>query len=127
MFNHVFVGSDDLQRSKVFYDAIFATVGIKPGALDSTGKRLIYTRRSGIFIVTRPNNGQPAQPANGGTLTMLVESPDVVDAWHAAGVANGGTTCESPPGLRPATGLYQAYLRDPDGNKLGAYYKPKDA
>ena len=48
-----------------------------------------------------------------------------MDAWHAAGVANGGTTCEDPPGVREGGmgKMYLAYLRDPDGNKLCALHR----
>lgn len=71
-------------------------------------------------IVTPPIDGQPATHANGGTIGLALADPTQVDAWHAAGVGNGGTSVENPPGAR-RTGfgaLYLAYLRDPDGNKL---------
>ena len=60
--------------------------------------------------------------ANGGTIGFAMDSPELGDAWHAAGIANGGTTCEDPPGLRegPMGKLYLAYLRDPAGNKICA-------
>ena len=83
--------------------------------------RLIYMHNGGLFIVTTPINGEPATHANGGTIGFAME-PEQADAWHAAGVANGGTTCEDPPGVREGSfgKLYLAYLRDPDGNKLCA-------
>ena len=79
----------------------------------------------GLFMVTTPINGEPANPANGNTIGIAMDSPEQVEAWHAAGVAAGGTSCEDPPGLRDmgATKLYLAYLRDPTGHKLCALYR----
>src|SRR3546814_13425607 len=77
----------------------------------------------GRLIVTHPVNGETAACGNGHTLGFLAPSTDAVDAWHAAGVANGGTTAEDPPGVRHATEgrtVYLAYLRDPAGNNLCA-------
>jgi catechol 2,3-dioxygenase-like lactoylglutathione lyase family enzyme len=114
------VGSNDLDRSKIFYDALFVAIGGEPGVVDAKG-RIVYAHRGGRFLVTRPINGEAATFANGGTIGFAMDSPEQADAWHAAGVANGGTTCEDPPGVRQATEgrmLYLAYLRDPDGNKL---------
>ena len=77
---------------------------------------------TGIFAISQPINGEPACGANGGTIGFAVDSPEQADAWHAAGVANGGTTCEDPPGIRESGmgALYLAYLRDPAGNKICA-------
>jgi catechol 2,3-dioxygenase-like lactoylglutathione lyase family enzyme len=119
MFSHVFVGSNDLDRSKSFYDAVFTAIGGKPGFMDSKG-RLIYAHKGGSFMITKPINGEPATPANGGTIGFTMDSPEQADAWHAAGVKSGGTAVEDPPGARG--NLYLAYLRDPDGNKLCALH-----
>lgn len=126
MYSHVVVGSNDLERSKTFYDALFGAVGGKPGFADPKG-RLIYMHNSGMLLVTRPIDGQPATAANGGTIGFGMASPAEADAWHAAGVAAGGTSIEDPPGMRSAEfgDLYLAYLRDPDGNKLCAMYRPQ--
>ena len=122
MFNHIMIGSNDIDRSKTFYDAIFAAMGGAPGVIDPKG-RIVYTHDGGRLIITKPIDGKPATHANGGTIGILISSPNQVDAWHAAGVANGGTTCEDPPGRRP-TNFYVAYLRDPDGNKLCGVNRP---
>jgi hypothetical protein len=73
-------------------------------------------------MITAPINGDAACHANGGTIGFALSSPDEVDAWHAAGVENGGTSIENPPGIREVGSrkLYLAYLRDPTGNKLCA-------
>jgi catechol 2,3-dioxygenase-like lactoylglutathione lyase family enzyme len=123
MFSHVMVGTNDLEKAKVFYDSLLGTLGVRPAKLD--GHRIFYLTRTGIFGVSRPINGQPATPANGGTIGFSSESPEQVDAWHAAGVAAGGTSCEDPPGVRESAAgkLYLAYLRDLDGNKLCAMHR----
>lgn len=119
MFSHVMVGSNDLEKSKAFYDATFAALGGNPGFMDPKG-RLIYMHNGGMFLVTQPINGNPACAANGGTIGLAMASPEQADAWHAAGSAAGGTAVEDPPGVRDVNGtaMYLAYLRDPDGNKL---------
>ena len=113
------IGSNDIERSKTFYDAVFAAMGAKPGTSDAKG-RLIYSHRGGRFMVTKPIDGNPACPANGGTIGFIMDGPAEVDAWHKAGTANGGTSIEDPPGPRQGAAgqIYLAYLRDPDGNKL---------
>lgn len=116
MFSHIMVGTNDLDRAKAFYDALLGALGVRPGFVDR--HRVFYRTPTGTFAVTLPINGEPASVANGGTIGFACDSPEQADAWHAAGVANGGTTCEDPPGVREGSNLYLAYLRDPDGNKL---------
>ncbi|GJD32826.1 hypothetical protein PMNALOAF_4105 [Methylobacterium adhaesivum] len=127
MFSHMVVGSNDLAKSKVFYDALFAATGGEPGTTDALG-RLVYAHRGSRFVVTKPINGEAATAANGGTIGFLMNSAEEAKAWHEAGVAHGGTSVENPPGERntPMGRIYLAYLRDPDGNKLCARYKLPD-
>jgi catechol 2,3-dioxygenase-like lactoylglutathione lyase family enzyme len=122
MFSHIMVGANDLDASKKFYDAVLGALGHKPGRLDGRG-RCFYATAAGTFALSLPINGAPASGANGGTVGFAAASPAEADAWHAAGVANGGTTCEDPPGERPGSGLYLAYLRDPSGNKICALHR----
>ncbi|KAF0178088.1 MAG: VOC family protein [Hyphomonadaceae bacterium] len=123
MFSHIMVGTNDLTRAKSFYDTLLGTLGIPPATVDR--HRIFYITPTGIFSVSQPINGAPATPANGGTIGFACSTTAQADAWHAAGVANGGTTCEEPPGVRdgPVGKLYLAYLRDPDGNKLCALHR----
>lgn len=123
MFSHIMVGTNDLDRAKTFYDALLGSLGVPPAMVD--GHRIFYMTPTGVFSVSVPIDGEPATIANGGTIGFACSTPEQADAWHAAGVANGGTTCEEPPGVR-AGGmgkLYLAYLRDPDGNKLCALHR----
>ena len=124
MFSHMMVGSNDIGRSKKFYDALFTAVGGSEGQQDERG-RLIYMHNGGIFLVTPPIDGQPATSGNGCTFGFAMDRPEQAAAWHDAGVAAGGTSIEDPPGLRQGSfgPLYLAYLRDPDGNKLCALHR----
>ncbi|MDD9906215.1 MAG: VOC family protein [Rhodospirillaceae bacterium] len=123
MFNHVMVGANDIDVSKRFYDALLGVLGIAPGVKDSE-VRCSYRGNGGVFMIKIPIDGAPASNGNGSTVGFAAQDTDTVYAWHAAGVANGGTTCEDPPGLRP-NGVYLAYLRDPAGNKLCAAHRPR--
>jgi len=127
MFSHVAVGSNDLEKAKRFYDAVLGTIGHGEGVSDDNDRRRRYVYRAddGLFIITEPLDRQPANHANGGTIGFTCQSVDEVDQWHAAGLAHGGQSVEDPPGVRGAEagGLYLAYLRDPDGNKLCALYR----
>ena len=127
MFSHVMLGVSDLDVSKKFYDAVLGPLGIGPGVANKS--RYFYRSPTGTFAITTPIDGQAATHGNGSTIGFTVQSPEQGDAFHAAGIANGGSTCEDPPGWRDgAVGkLYLAYLRDPDGNKLCALHRAPKA
>lgn len=124
MFSHVMLGVNDLEVSKTFYDATLGVLGIGPGFANKN--RYFYRSPTATFAISTPINGEPATHGNGSTTGFTVTSAEQGDAWHAAGIANGGTTCEDPPGMRngPTGPIYLAYLRDPDGNKLCALFRP---
>ncbi|MEQ8484691.1 MAG: VOC family protein [Pseudomonadales bacterium] len=122
MFSHIMVGANDVAASKKFYDAVLGALGHKPGVMDPKG-RCFYMTPTGIFSITPPIDGKPATHGNGSTVGFAAANPAAADAWHAAGIANGGTTCEDPPGERAGSGLYLAYLRDPSGNKICALHR----
>ena len=124
MFSHVMLGVNDLEVSKKFYDAVLGTIGIAPGVANRN--RYFYRSPTGTFAISTPIDGARATHGNGSTIGFTMQSPEQGAAFHAAGVANGGTTCEEPPGFRdgPVGKLWLAYLRDPDGNKLCALHRP---
>jgi catechol 2,3-dioxygenase-like lactoylglutathione lyase family enzyme len=131
MFNHIMVGSNDIERSKIFYDAVLGTLGFTGQAMRNVAPsghtRLFYMHNGGTFCVSEPINGEPATCANGGTIGFKCDTPEQVKAFHDAGVANGGTSVEDPPGLREGAlgALHLSYVRDPDGNKLCAIHRVK--
>ena len=130
MINHVMLGSNDIERSKRFYDAVLGTLGAGEPLRNQAKSghwRLFYRHDGSTFCVTEPINGEAATPANGGTIGFKCNSPEQVRAVHDAAVQNGGQSIEDPPGLREGNlgALHLAYVRDPDGNKLCAIYRAK--
>jgi catechol 2,3-dioxygenase-like lactoylglutathione lyase family enzyme len=121
MFSHVMLGANDIQASKKFYDAILGALGYEEGTIDPKG-RCFYFTKTGVFGLSVPIDGEAASHGNGSTLGFAIENEEQGLAWHAAGLANGGTACEDPPGVRDGgtMKLYLAYLRDPSGNKICA-------
>jgi catechol 2,3-dioxygenase-like lactoylglutathione lyase family enzyme len=124
MFSHVMLGADDVSASKRFYDASLGALGVPPGRTDEHG-RVFYMTPTGVFAITKPINGEPASGANGSTIGFAAKTPEEADAWHKAGLENGGSACEDPPGVREGRlgKLYLAYLRDPAGNKVCALHR----
>ncbi len=125
MFSHVMLGTNDIEESRKFYDRLFDALGACPGRMypSRTGeKRYFYNFKDTSFAISEPIDGNPATVANGGTIGFNVESIEQGDAWHKAGIENGGTSIEEAPGIRDygKFKMYLAYLRDPTGHKLCA-------
>ncbi len=130
MFNHIMIGSNDIERAKQFYDAVLGTLGA--GApfrhvADSGHVRLFYRHDGSTFCISEPINGEDATCANGGTIGFKCSSPEQVKEFHDVAVAHGGMSIEDPPGLRSSAmgSMHLSYVRDPDGNKLCAIYRVK--
>jgi catechol 2,3-dioxygenase-like lactoylglutathione lyase family enzyme len=119
VFSHTTVGANDLALSSVFYDAALAPLGVKNmGPFGESA--ILYGKDKPALLVLRPGNGE-APSSNGVTIGFAAASTADVDAFHAAGLAAGGT-CEGAAGPRGhLPGAYAAYLRDPAGNKVCAY------
>lgn len=125
MILNVTLGSNDLIRSRAFYDPVLATLGIAllredefelgygpPGAADPA------------LWITQPFDRQPATHGNGTMLALTAPTRAAVDAFHRAGLASGGSD-EGEPGPRYEN-FYCCYIRDPDGNKLSAVCETAD-
>jgi catechol 2,3-dioxygenase-like lactoylglutathione lyase family enzyme len=124
------LGTNDIERSKRFYDAVLHVLGAG-AAIENTNKtgqrRLFYRHDGSSFGLSEPIDGRPATVGNGGTIGFKCNSPEQVREFHDVAIANGGTSIEEPPGPRsgPTGVLHLAYVRDPDGNKLCALHRPK--
>ncbi|QTD55872.1 VOC family protein [Parasphingorhabdus cellanae] len=129
MFSHIMVGSNDIERSKSFYNAVLATLGAGEPMVDvkeDGTTRLFYIHNGGIFSVSQPIDGEPATVANGATVGFACSSPEQVKEFHDVAVDNGAKSIEDPPGPRDSTmgQMHLSYVRDPDGHKLCAMYRP---
>jgi len=126
MFTHVTVGANDVEASRQFYDAALGVLGIDPASGPDALGRYWWRTPRGAFGVGKPLDGGPACGANGGTIGFHARTPEMVQAFHDAGVAAGGAAIEDPPGERkgPFGTLILAYLRDPAGNKICAMHRP---
>lgn len=128
MFSHIMIGSNDIDRSKRFYDAVLGVIGAGEPIRNTAGtghSRLFYRHGGATFCVSEPINGEAASSANGGTIGFSCNSSEQVKAFHDAAVAHGGTSIEDAPGLREGQmgPMYLSYVRDPEGNKLCAIYR----
>lgn len=130
MFSHIMVGSNDIEQSKRFYDAVLGKLGAREpfrNQAPSGQSRLFYRHAGSTFCISEPINGEAATSANGATIGFTCSSPEQVQAFHDTAVAHGGVSVEDPPGLRDSAmgAMHPAYVRDPDGNKLCAFYRAK--
>ena len=126
MFTHITVGANDPEASRDFYNAALGALGHEPASGPDPKGRYWWRTKLGAFAVGKPIDGETACHANGGTIGFFARTPEMVQAFHDAGVAAGGRAIEDPPGERngPFGTLVLAYLRDPDGNKVCALHRP---
>ncbi|KAA2213289.1 VOC family protein [Teichococcus oryzae] len=119
MIHHLSFGTSDIGRAAAFYDAVLAVVGLRRIRRDEAGVH--YGTGDILFSLVRPVDGRPASPGNGAHVAFAAADRAMVDAFHRAALAHGGTE-DGPPGLRPEYNAhyYGAFLRDPDGNKIEA-------
>lgn len=122
MFTHVFLGSNDVEKSRKFYDPLMDVLGYRNVAPPEAA-RLVYAGPSGTFIVAPPLNGEAASTSNGHTLGFFAPDDATVVQWHEVGLANGGSD-EGGPGPRELAPnqSHGAYLRDADGNKICVFH-----
>ncbi len=130
MFSHIMIGTNDIEQSQRFYDAVLGTLGAGAPYRDQSAggvTRLFYRHEGSTFCISEPVNGEAATHANGGTIGFKCHSPELVQQFHDVALAHGGRSIEDPPGVREGAmgALHLAYVRDPDGNKLCALHRPK--
>ena len=121
--NYVMIGSNDVVRSRAYYDAVLPLLGGEV-IMDFMPHGFCYQMRNGGRLwITTPHNKEAATPGNGSMVGLLGASEDEVQAVHAAALTHGGSN-EGDPGPRPQYGpnFYGAYVRDPDGNKMSFVY-----
>ena len=119
VFSHVFLGANDVAASSKFYDAALAPFGVKNLGPFGDGW-VLYGNEKPALVIGKPGNGQPAS-SNGSTVGFAAKSTADVDAFHKAGLANGGTDLGAPGKRDHLPGAYAAYLSDPSGNKVCSY------
>jgi catechol 2,3-dioxygenase-like lactoylglutathione lyase family enzyme len=117
--SYLTVGSNKLEEAKAFYDALLGTIGMNPVYEHPSGGRLYRGKGVGMFGVLGPYDGNPACVGNGMMGGFDFETREAVDAFHAKALELGATD-EGAPGER-MPGVYFAYFRDLDGNKLCGY------
>ncbi|MEM9085749.1 MAG: VOC family protein [Pseudomonadota bacterium] len=129
MLNHVMIGSNDIEKSKAFYNAVLGVLGAGEPMVhvNDTGQtRLFYMHGGDTFSISEPINGEPATTANGFTIGFKCDSPEQLQELHDVAVANGATSAEDPPGLREGSmgPMYLCYFLDPDGHKICGLHRP---
>lgn len=129
MLNHVMLGSNDIEKSKTFYNAVLGVLGAGEPMVhvnDTGHTRLFYMHDGSTFSVSEPINGKPAECANGFTIGFKCDSPEQIQKLHDVAVAHGGTSIEDPPGLREGSmgPMYLCYFTDPDGHKICGIHRP---
>lgn len=119
MIHHISLGTNDVGRAKVFYDAVFAVLGLR--LLSQDDKSLDYGVGTIFFSLETPVDGKKATAGNGVHIAFMAQDPAMVDEFHRVALENGGTD-DGAPGLRPEYNphYYGVFVRDPDGNKIEA-------
>jgi catechol 2,3-dioxygenase-like lactoylglutathione lyase family enzyme len=129
MLNHVMIGTNDIERSKAFYNAVLGVLGAREPFVNVNTKgdtRLFYIHDGSTFSISEPINGEPATCANGMTIGFKCASLEQVQELHDVAVANGGTSIEDPPGPREGSmgAMNLCYFTDPDGHKICGIHRP---
>ncbi|MFG6468069.1 VOC family protein [Roseateles sp. BYS87W] len=122
MFSHIYIGTRDFERALAFYRPLLALLGVTERFCDPAQGWAGWESTPGprpLLVLGRPFEGEHA-PGNGQMVALLASHRALVDQAHALALSLGGR-CDGPPGPRPHyhAHYYGAYVRDPDGNKLG--------
>lgn len=119
MIDHVSIAVRDLQRAATFYEAVLAPLGYTKR--ETRPATIAFGKKYSEFWLNHRPDMAVLPDDNGAHVAFRAPSREMVDAFHAAALANGGAS-EGAPGLRPqhGDGYFAAYIRDPDGNRVEA-------
>ena len=119
MIDHVSVPVRDFAASTRFYEAVLGVLGFT--ALEKRPETVGFGKTYAEFWINLRTDAAPAPANSGAHVALRARSTELVDAFHAAAVANGGSS-DGAPALRPqhGEGYYAAFIRDPDGNRVEA-------
>ena len=119
MIDHVSIGVRDLDQATRFYQAVLGAVGYTK--LEARPATVGFGKTYPEFWINLRATMAPVASDCGSHVGLRVRTMELVDAFHAAALAAGGT-CDGAPGLRPqhGEGYYAGFVRDPDGNRLEA-------
>ena len=118
MISYVTIGTNDLEATAKFYDAVLGVLGAKRSL--ETERFIAWRGKTGAALsLNKPYDGEPASVGNGVMVSLAADSPEMVDAVHKKALELGAKD-EGAPG--PRTSGYFGYFRDPDGNKLCAVH-----
>jgi catechol 2,3-dioxygenase-like lactoylglutathione lyase family enzyme len=127
MIDHVSIAVGDLDRATRFYSAVLGAIGYQ--ALEVRPHTVGFGKQYPEFWINRRNAMVPVAPDSGAHVALRARTSEMVDAFHAAALAAGGTS-DGAPGPRPqhGGGYYAAFIRDPDGNRIEAvtFLLPKE-
>lgn len=129
MFNHIMIGTNDIDRSKAFYEKVLGILGdvkVMDNAAGTGHRRVFFSFDGNTLALSEPINDEPATCANGFTIGIKCASAEQVKELHDVAVAAGASTCEDPPGLRETTmgPINLCYFRDLDGHKICGIHRP---
>ncbi|MFT7285984.1 MAG: catechol 2,3-dioxygenase-like lactoylglutathione lyase family enzyme [Halieaceae bacterium] len=129
MLSHIMIGSNDIGKTRNFYNAVLGVLGAGEPIehANATGQaRLFYLHGGSTFCVSEPINGEPVTVANGSTIGFACNSPEQLKELHDVAIANGGISVEDPPGPRDSTTgvIHLCYFLDPDGHKICGIHRP---
>lgn len=117
MIDHISVGVADLDRSRKFYEAVFAPLGLS--ALFVRPATVGFGKSYPEFWINLRAGMAPVPPESGTHICLRARSAAQIDAFHAAALAASGCS-DGAPGPRPEyhQSYYAAFITDPDGNRI---------
>ena len=121
MFSFITLGTNDLNKSKIFYDELLKSINILN--VEESDRYVGYAKKISLtkveFYLMMPHNKQTATYGNGTMITFSINTKKKVDSFYNLALSLGATD-EGLPGPRHEENYY-AYFRDLDRNKICAF------